>query len=63
MKSSSRLVGALALGDQAEKLEMAGKEGNIEYISANHAKAHVCMAQKMLMAMVLYFLYSRGVIP
>ena len=39
LKSSSRLVGALALGDQAEKLEMAGKEGNIEYISANHAKA------------------------
>lgn len=39
LKSSSRLVGALALGDDAEKLEMAGKEGNIEYISANHAPA------------------------
>ncbi len=39
LKSSSRLVGALALGDDAEKLEMAGKEGNIEYISANHASA------------------------
>lgn len=39
LKSSSRLVGALDLGDAAEKLEMAGKEGNIEYISANHASA------------------------
>ncbi|MCR4641741.1 MAG: DegV family protein [Lachnospiraceae bacterium] len=39
LKSSSRLVGALALGNDAEKLEMAGKEGNIEYISANHASA------------------------
>ncbi len=39
LKSSSRLVGALSLGDDAEKLEMAGKEGNIEYICANHASA------------------------
>lgn len=39
LKSSSRLVGALALGYQAEKLEMAGKEGNIEYIRENHASA------------------------
>ena len=39
LKSSSRLVGALELGDDAEKLEMAGKNGNIEYISANHGKA------------------------
>ena len=37
LKSSSRLIGALALGEDAEKLEMAGKDGNIEYISANHA--------------------------
>ena len=39
LKSSSRLVGALALGDDAEKLETAGKEGDIEYIRANHSKA------------------------
>ena len=32
-------MGALSLGDNAEKLEMAGKEGNIEYISENHAPA------------------------
>ncbi|WP_051200295.1 DegV family protein [Butyrivibrio sp. FCS006] len=32
LKSSARLVGAMILGDAAEKLEMAGKEDNIEYI-------------------------------
>ena len=39
LKSSSRLVGALVLGDESEKLEMAGKENNIDYIRTNHAKA------------------------
>ena len=39
LKSSSRLVGAIELGDRAEKLEMAGKEGDIDYIKNNHAHA------------------------
>ncbi len=37
LKSSARLVGAMELGEQAEKLEMAGKENNIPYISEHHA--------------------------
>ncbi len=36
LKSSSRLVGALSLGKDAENLEMAGKEGNFDYIRDNH---------------------------
>lgn len=32
LKSSARLVGAMELGNEAEKLEMAGKERNIDYI-------------------------------
>ncbi len=37
LKSSARLVGAMELGDSAEKLEMAGKGDNIQYIKENHA--------------------------
>ncbi|MBQ7588201.1 MAG: DegV family EDD domain-containing protein [Lachnospiraceae bacterium] len=36
LKSSARLVGAVELGDCAEKLEMAGKGDNIQYIKENH---------------------------
>ena len=36
LKSSARLVGAMSLGDAAEKLEMAGKEDNIEYINSHN---------------------------
>lgn len=36
LKSSSRLVGALKLGDDAEDLEMAGKGGDIDFILAHH---------------------------
>ncbi|MCR5235033.1 MAG: DegV family EDD domain-containing protein, partial [Lachnospiraceae bacterium] len=36
LKSSARLVGAMELGDSAEKLEMAGKGDNIQYIRENH---------------------------
>ncbi|MCR5303267.1 MAG: hypothetical protein K6E33_01790, partial [Lachnospiraceae bacterium] len=36
LKSSARLVGAVDLGDSAEKLEMAGKGDNIQYIKENH---------------------------
>ncbi len=36
LKSSSRLVGALTLGDAAEALENAGKERNIDFITAHH---------------------------
>ena len=36
LKSSSRLVGALELGSAAEALEMAGKNSDIDYITAHH---------------------------
>ncbi len=36
LKSSSRLVGALKVGEDAEKLEEAGKNKDVEYISAHH---------------------------
>jgi len=36
LKSSSRLVGAMKLGDEAESLEMAGKEGDVSYIKEHH---------------------------
>ncbi|MCR5511678.1 MAG: DegV family EDD domain-containing protein [Lachnospiraceae bacterium] len=36
LKSSSRLVGALKLGEAAEALEMAGKDSDIEFIAKNH---------------------------
>ena len=39
LKSSARLVGALTLGDAAEKLEMAGKGNDLKYIQENHASA------------------------
>ncbi|MCR5399654.1 MAG: DegV family EDD domain-containing protein [Lachnospiraceae bacterium] len=37
LKSSSRLVGAVALGDAAEALEVAGNKRDIEYIESHHA--------------------------
>ncbi len=39
LKSSSRLVGAYKLGDEAEALENAGAKGDIDYINANSASA------------------------
>ncbi len=36
LKSSSRLIGAMKLGKGAEALENAGKDGDIEFIKANH---------------------------
>ncbi len=36
LKSSSRLVGALELGEKAEALEMAGKQTDTAFILANH---------------------------
>jgi HPt (histidine-containing phosphotransfer) domain-containing protein len=36
LKSNSRNVGALPVGDLAEKLELAGKEGNEDFIKENH---------------------------
>ena len=39
LKSSARLVGFMSLGEDAEKLEMAGKGGDIEYIRVNHLPA------------------------
>ena len=38
LKSSSRLVGAVKLGDDAEALEMAGKNSDIAFIRENHDK-------------------------
>ncbi|MCR5790431.1 MAG: DegV family EDD domain-containing protein [Lachnospiraceae bacterium] len=37
LKSSARLVGALELGEKAERLEKAGKERDISYIREQHA--------------------------
>ncbi len=37
LKSSARIIGASAFGVKAEKLEYAGKDGNIAYISEHHA--------------------------
>lgn len=36
LKSSSRLIGAMDLGREAESLEMAGKSRDIDYIKANN---------------------------
>ncbi|MCR5388338.1 MAG: DegV family EDD domain-containing protein [Lachnospiraceae bacterium] len=36
LKSSARLVGALDLGENAQNLELAGKDGHLDYIRANH---------------------------
>ncbi len=38
LKSSSRLIGALSLSDEAKDLEMAGKSSDIEFIRENHSK-------------------------
>ena len=37
LKSSAKLIGAEELSKEAEKLEMAGKENDVEYIQSNHA--------------------------
>ena len=39
LKSSSRQIGAIDLADKAEKLENAGKAGDIDYIRANNREA------------------------
>ena len=36
LKSTARLIGAMDLGEKAEKLEQAGKNGNLEYIREHH---------------------------
>ncbi len=36
LKSSARIIGATEFGDKAQKLEMAGKIGDIEYIKEHH---------------------------
>ena len=38
LKSSARIIGAGALADEAQRLENAGKEENIDYIRENHAR-------------------------
>lgn len=37
LKSNSRTIGALKLGDFAEKMEMKGKEGDAAFLQENHA--------------------------
>lgn len=39
LKSSARLIGALELGDKAELLESAGKDGDIQFIREHHTSA------------------------
>ena len=36
LKSSANIIGAKKLAKEAEKLEFAGKEGNVTYIQSNH---------------------------
>lgn len=36
LKSTSKMIGALALSEKARLLELAGKEGNIDYIKDSH---------------------------
>ena len=36
LKSSARIIGAVALGEEAQKLENAGKSGDAEYIKNHH---------------------------
>ncbi|MBR6316117.1 MAG: response regulator [Lachnospiraceae bacterium] len=38
LKSTSKMIGANNLSEQAKKLEKAGKEGDIDYIKKNHEK-------------------------
>ncbi|MBQ7676669.1 MAG: DegV family EDD domain-containing protein, partial [Lachnospiraceae bacterium] len=38
LKSSARIIGATALGASAEALEAAGKAGDIDYLTGNHAR-------------------------
>ena len=37
LKSSARIIGAIAFGEEAQRLENAGKNGDIAYIRAYHA--------------------------
>lgn len=39
LKSTSRTLGLEKMGNLAEKLEHAAKDGNTEYVKANHAEA------------------------
>ncbi|MBO4375524.1 MAG: response regulator [Lachnospiraceae bacterium] len=36
LKSSSRIIGAMELGEEAQSLERAGKEGDVDYICSRH---------------------------
>ncbi|MBR4759395.1 MAG: response regulator, partial [Lachnospiraceae bacterium] len=38
LKSTSKMIGAINLSDQAKKLEKAGKDGDLDYIKKNHDK-------------------------
>ena len=50
LKSSARIIGAMRLGDQAEMLEEAGKNGNREFIELNQGKAEeeCCLIREIL---------------
>lgn len=38
LKSSARIIGAAAFGEEAQQLENAGKSGDIDYIRSHHAE-------------------------
>lgn len=40
LKSGSRYLGFVQLGDLAERLEKAAKGGDVDYVKENHAKAY-----------------------
>ena len=43
LKSTSRTLGIEGMGNLAEKLEHAVKDGDIDYVKANHAEAMSCL--------------------
>ena len=50
LKSSARLIGALKLGDEAERLENAGKEDDTAYIKEHHSdvmRDYLCFKEEL----------------
>ena len=51
LKSSARIIGAVQLGEDAQKLEDAGKSGDLDYIGIHHVDfMQKCMELKELLA-------------
>lgn len=47
LKSTSKMIGALTLSEKARLLELAGKEGKIDYIKDSHAEVMELFDQVM----------------